>query len=270
MEGILRSVIRACNRKNPEALKTAVENFNWQLNNVRKARNLKQRVGNAHEKQLITTPHPNLIYHILDQAYAHTVAPRVDILKSYKVFSNNVYGEVNHTLVTELINRTHLARQHVFLDMGSGTGNVVLQVAAQAQCTAYGIEIMPNPNELGQAQRSDFLARCALYNVHISATRVELWHGDFLDDPRVLPVLSRADVVFVNNYAFDAKLNFRILERFLDLKDGAIVVSLKLFGTSTGENSLETMFRVREYYFGANQVSWMAEGGKYYIHTLRR
>ncbi|KAJ3128134.1 Nucleosomal histone H3-Lys79 methylase [Physocladia obscura] len=250
VSGPLRAVIRACNRKDPIAIKSALAHFNVLVRTVKLNR---CRVNSENNAYSLTKPyHPDLICHILDQTYAHTVAPRVDLLKSYKGFSNNVYGEVRHSLVTEFIHRTNLSSHHTFLDMGSGTGNVVLQVAAQTLCAAYGVEIMENPSTLANVQHSDFVARCRAYGCPVGP--IDVWRADFLDDEKVHDVLKRADVVFVNNYAFDAHLNFRILERFLDLKEGCIVISLKTFGTSMGENALENMFRTKEYYFGENKT----------------
>ncbi|ORY40797.1 DOT1-domain-containing protein [Rhizoclosmatium globosum] len=276
--GTKRKVVRAVNRKDPEAIKEAVLEYNQLLGSLDL---------NLHS---VSSPaHPALIAHVLDEAYAHTVAPDVDSLKNYKTFSNNVYGEVRHSLVSEFIERVKdriIAQPGspppIFLDMGSGTGNVVLQVAAETQCEAHGIEIMENPARLATLQRQEFLARCNLYKIPVGS--ISLVKGDFLDDPSTTFLLPRADVIFVNNYAFDAHLNFRILERFLDLKEGAVVISLKPFGSTIiteedvargvvrrgGENALEGMFVTREYWFGENRVSWMAEGGKYYVHTLRR
>ncbi|KAJ3064118.1 Nucleosomal histone H3-Lys79 methylase, partial [Rhizoclosmatium hyalinum] len=57
----------------------------------------------------------------------------------------------------------------IFLDMGSGTGNVVLQVAAETQCEAHGIEIMENPARLATLQRQEFLARCNLYKIPVGS-----------------------------------------------------------------------------------------------------
>ncbi|KAJ3402121.1 Nucleosomal histone H3-Lys79 methylase [Chytriomyces hyalinus] len=263
VSGPLRAVLRSCNRKDAPGLKDALLHFNTLMQKVRQER---VKTGFA----LLKPPTPvDVIYHILDQAYAHTVSPHVDLLKSYKTFSNNVYGEVKHSLVSELLQRVQLGANDTFLDMGSGTGNVALQVAAQTQCTSYGIEVMPNPSRLARDQANEFQARCAAYGVPCGP--IHVWQGDFTEDEMCHGVLQRADVVFVNNYAFDAKLNLRILERFLDLKDGCVVISLKLFGSGLGnENALENMFRVKEYYFGENRVSWMAEGGKYYVHTLKR
>ncbi|KAJ3073246.1 Nucleosomal histone H3-Lys79 methylase [Podochytrium sp. JEL0797] len=271
--GVRRSIVRACNRKECPELVEAVTKFNSLMTNVIHLRKL----NNFHPSP---DPSPtDLIYHILDQAYAHTVAPEVDSLKSYKGFSNNVYGEVGHTLVSEFIQRAEkikpgcFGRDSLFVDMGSGTGNVVLQVAAETMCESVGIEVMENPSRLAFLQQDEFVSRCRMYNVRHGKT--EILQGDFLNDSRVHPLLLRADVVFVNNYAFDAKLNFRILEQFLDLKEGCVVISLKPFGagyddTRRTENALESMFRVKEFYFGENRVSWMAEGGKYFVHWVER
>lgn len=100
--------------------------------------------------------------------------------------------------------------------------------------------------------------------------------GDFLQDPHTHSVLSRSDVIFVNNYAFDSVLNQDILALFLDLKEGAQVISLRSFlppgNKQLGRraNSIENIFKVKEYIFGRDQVSWMMEGGKYFIHTVDR
>ncbi|KAJ3028558.1 UNVERIFIED_CONTAM: hypothetical protein HDU68_001428 [Siphonaria sp. JEL0065] len=102
------------------------------------------------------TASTDLIYHILNQTFIHTVAPEVDSLQKYK----------------EVPTRTNL--------------NPARSFSGEEECMNL--------------------------------------------------VLLRADVVFVNNYALDAKLNFRILERFLDLKEGAMH---RDEGSGRHENSLE-------------------------------
>ena len=59
-------------------------------------------------------------------------------------------------MVNEFIQKTSLTKDMVFLDMGSGIGNVVLQVAGQTLCDCYGIEIMENPSILAKNQLSEF------------------------------------------------------------------------------------------------------------------
>ncbi len=62
----------------------------------------------------------------------------------------------------------------------------------------------------------------------------------------------RADVIFVNNYAFDAALNHSIIAKFLDIKDTCQIVSLKSFApvdrrtTLHRSNAIESIFEVKE------------------------
>jgi hypothetical protein len=67
-----------------------------------------------------------------------------------------------------------------------------------------------------------------------------------------LILLKRADVIFVNNYAFDAALNQSIMAKFLDIKDTCKIVSLKSFApvdkrtTLHRSNAIESIFEVKE------------------------
>jgi H3 lysine-79-specific histone-lysine N-methyltransferase len=45
------------------------------------------------------------------------------------------------------------------MDLGCGIGNVVLQVAAQTGCEAYGIEIMETPCKFAKRQLKEYAAR---------------------------------------------------------------------------------------------------------------
>ncbi|KAJ3109875.1 Nucleosomal histone H3-Lys79 methylase [Phlyctochytrium planicorne] len=147
--GLLRQIIKACNRRNVKDLEACVSQFNSAIEEYRSSR---MDVDVAKPPASI-----ELIDFILDQAYARAVSPNVSILKSYKGiahlgtispltcfvtgFSNFVYGEVKHKFVC---------------DLGSGVGTVVLQVAAQTLCEAHGIEVMDNPAKLAERQREDY------------------------------------------------------------------------------------------------------------------
>ena len=45
------------------------------------------------------------------------------------------------------------------MDLGCGIGNVVLQVAAQTGCEAYGIEINETPCKIAKRQLKEYAAR---------------------------------------------------------------------------------------------------------------
>lgn len=74
-------------------------------------------------------------------------------------FSNNVYGEINPILVKDFLAKVQLTSKSVFMDLGCGIGNVVLQVAAQTGCESIGIEIMELPAKFAKRQLKEYAAR---------------------------------------------------------------------------------------------------------------
>lgn len=87
-------------------------------------------------------------------------------------------------------------------------------------------------------------------------------------------MLRRADVLLVNNFAFEPDLNQKLLDMFLDLKEGAMIFSLKPFvpqnhviTTRNAENPVNRLRMVEREYF-SREVSWTDTGGKYYVHTV--
>lgn len=102
-----------------------------------------------------------------------------------------------------------------------------MQVASQVLCESWGVEIMDIPSTFAKVQCIEFISRMRYYGKPCG--KIKLRHADFLDDPEVDRILKIADVVFVNNYAFDANLNQRILQKFLDLKENTRIISLKNF-----------------------------------------
>ncbi|KAK5715224.1 Nucleosomal histone H3-Lys79 methylase [Elasticomyces elasticus] len=165
---------------------------------------------------------------ILDQVYARTVSPRAEKLNNYKIGSSNVYGELMPRFVSDIFRETKLNHEQVFVDLGSGVGNVVLQAALQVGCESWGIEMQDLPCEMAAMQAAEFRARTQLWGLQTG--EVHLLEGDMTKHPKVPALLQRADVILVNNQAFQPDLNDKLLNyMFLDLKPGARVVSLKPF-----------------------------------------
>ena len=208
---------------------------------------------------------------ILDQVYARTVGHRVESLSKYKAFSDNTYGELKPQFASQIFRDTGISSSSVFLDLGSGIGNVALQAALEVGCESYGIEVMENPSQLAEAQAKEFPARCRLWGLSVGS--VDLWKGDFLEDTRLASILERADVVLVNNQAFNPDLNEQLIQRFLDLKEGARIVSLKSFvphGWKLDERrrgSIIATLEVQQKEYWSGCVSWKGEGGEYYVAT---
>ncbi|KAG0083058.1 Nucleosomal histone H3-Lys79 methylase [Podila epicladia] len=247
-EGLYRNLTKFKNRKDGAQFMKAVENFNQIMTQNKHSGTIQQHVKDYGHR----LPY-DLVVHILQQVYSRTVAARASKLNQYEAFSNNVY---------------------VFVDLGCGIGNVVLQVALQTGAESYGVEIMDTPAKFAKKQAKEFEARSRAYGLHHG--KVSMIQGDFLDTPDLAGILQRADVVLVNNYAFNSALNQSLLQLFLDLKEGCKIISLKTFVSLDHKinvrnaGSVESILRVKKYPYYTNAVSWTHNGGEYFIATVDR
>ncbi|KAG9048164.1 Nucleosomal histone H3-Lys79 methylase [Tulasnella sp. UAMH 9824] len=211
---------------------------------------------------------------VVEECYQRSIGPNIRKLSKYTPFSNEVYGELNASFVSDILFRTDIRANSVFVDLGCGVGNCLIQAALQCGCTSYGIEINENPADLGTAQVVQYYKRLQLWG--LNAGQVDLVKGDMCNNPAVGEWIRKADVVLVNNWAFSPALNDALSLMFLDLREGARVVSMKPFRrpdfrlTDRTVSSVQAIFRVEEIGFRRGAVSWMAEGGVYYMHTVDR
>jgi len=210
-----------------------------------------------------------LVEHIIKtQVYARTVSPQVHLVRHYESFSDNVYGELLPKFLSRIFKETNLKSNQIFVDLGSGVGNCVLQAALEIGCDSWGCEFMDNPNTLAQLQAEEFPARCRLWG--IKPGKVHLIHGDFLKNEEIKKVLKEADVILINNQAFTAKLNDDLKYVFLDLKEGAQIVSLKPFRSpahkikDSNVNDPINVLEVVEKDRWSGMVSWTDDPGKWY------
>lgn len=214
----------------------------------------------------------SLVKHLTQQTYARIVSPVSHKLRRVKG-KETTYGELMPVFVHRIFSQTALDSRSVFVDLGSGVGNVVLQAALQTGAESWGIEIMDLAAHLGTLQASELRARARLWNLDIGT--LHLLKGNFLDAPAIDSVLARADVVLVNNKVFGEQLNNALLQKFLDLKVGARVVSLESFGAGVAkgvrsEQSIAGLFAEERFESGTDCVSWAGESVGYYIATKMR
>lgn len=213
----------------------------------------------------------NMIQRIIGQVYDRAVSPKVDLLKRYENGTDNVYGELRAPLISEALKKTGLKSDHVFVDLGSGVGNVVLQTALEFGCESWGCEMMHHAADLADAQAIEFKARCRLWG--IQAGQVHLERGDFLENQEIYKAMKKADVILVNNQAFTSTLNQKLVQLFLDLKDGCKIVSLRSFVpedykiTHRNIDNPVNLLSVRKHEYHSGSVSWTDASGNYYIST---
>lgn len=137
---------------------------------------------------------------LVEETYQRCVGPRVHTLRNYEAFSSETYGELMPSLVSDIIRHTGLYKDSLFLDLGCGVGNVVLQASLQTGCRSFGIEIMPAPAGMAKEQLEQLKIRTRMWGVNMG--EVELEEGDMLKSERVAKLMSEADVVLINNKVF--------------------------------------------------------------------
>jgi len=211
-----------------------------------------------------------LVERILTQTYARTVSPRINSLRQYENGTDNVYGELLPKFISTILKKdTRMTSDQVFVDLGSGVGNVVLQAALQIGCESWGCEMMENACDLAALQQTEFNARCRLWGLAVGDIHLE--RGDFLDNQELGKVLKRADVILVNNQAFTPELNEALTSLFLDAKEGCQIVSLISFVPSGPKITSRNLYRacnvldVRERRYYSSCVSWTDTPGTYYV-----
>lgn len=217
----------------------------------------------------------DVLMRIIDENYQRAVGPNVKTLKKYEAFSSTVYGELMPNLSYDIIKLTQLHEDSLFLDLGSGVGNVVVQAALQTGCKAYGVELMPQPARVARDMVKQIQTRARMWGVRIG--EMELEEGDMLKSRRVDELMAKADVVLVDNKVFEESLNEALKPKFLDLKEGAIVISLAPFVSSLHGRVTERnvddicgIFEATECQYHSGSVSWGNNGGSYYVHRVDR
>lgn len=213
-----------------------------------------------------------LVQHIVKgQIYSRTVSPKVDSVRKYEGFSDNVYGELLPKFLSRIFRETQLKSDQIFVDLGSGVGNCVLQAALEIGCESWGCEVMKNPATLAEASAREFPSRCKMWGIKPGA--VHLYQDDFASNIPIREILKKADVVLVNNQAFTPELNDKLKYIFLDLKEGCQIVSLKYFRDplhkvkETNINDPVNVLRVSEKERFSGMVSWSDDPGKWYLQV---
>jgi H3 lysine-79-specific histone-lysine N-methyltransferase len=261
--GIIRKLRRALARRSAQELREGVLRYNQIIKNFRDNGTISKNLDEVH-----SLPLP-LVERILTQTYARTVSLQVSALKKYENGSDNVYGELLPRFISKIFHDTRLKSDQVFVDLGSGVGNVVLQAALEIGCESWGCEMMENACELAERQEKEFTARCRLWGLAIGDLKLE--RGDFLKNHNIAKILKKADVVLVNNQAFTPELNNGLMNLFLDLREGCQIVSLKSFVphdhkiTSRNFNSPVHLLNVERKEYFSDSVSWTNAPGTYFV-----
>lgn len=268
-QGLLRKVKRATDKQAGNDYIKLIQEWNNKLINLIEKGTISRVLEEMKCLDL------RLVERILTQTYSRTVSLHVRDLGQYENGTDNVYGELLPKFISDILKKdTRLNSSQVFVDLGSGVGNVVLQAALEVGCESWGCEMMDKACNLAELQEKEFRARCQLWG--LTAGNVHLERGDFLKNASIGNILRKADVVLVNNQAFTPELNEDLISLFLDLKEGCKIVSLKSFvpsGHKITSRNLDNpcnVLDVTEKIYYSACVSWTDAPGTYYVSIKDR
>ncbi|GAA5882312.1 hypothetical protein JCM3774_005505 [Rhodotorula dairenensis] len=268
-ESLIRQLEKARAKSDGPAFLAALERYNETLLSLKRSgvvRDNVERMKGVRER---------VWTRVFTQCYDRAVGPGLDDVKKYRAFSDNVYGELLPKFMNEIFARTHLGPNSVFVDLGSGVGNCVVQAALATGAESWGFENMPHASQLARAQVAEAENRFALWG--LSGGTMHVREADFCESPEVGAVLRRADVVLVNNEVFTSALNERLSWLFLELPPSAKIVSLKPFLASSfklSSHNVHSPLAILAQYpplrYTSNCVSWKPEGGTYFLARIDR
>lgn len=227
--------------------------------------------GRAPPQCINRRPSEDLLRHILSKVYNHSVK-EPDKLNMYEPFSPEVYGETSFELVAQMVKAIPFGPDEVFLDLGSGVGQVVLQVAASTNIKdCYGIEKADIPADYAVEMDKQFRSWMKWHGKTYSPYNLE--KGDFLLDVNQTKI-NKASVIFVNNFAFGPTVDHKLKQRFMSLNDGTRIISSKPYCplnfrlTSRNLSDIGAILRITELATMPGSVSWTGNPVSYYLHMV--
>uniref|UniRef100_A0A671SRF2 Histone-lysine N-methyltransferase, H3 lysine-79 specific n=1 Tax=Sinocyclocheilus anshuiensis TaxID=1608454 RepID=A0A671SRF2_9TELE len=229
--------------------------------------------GTTQPMKLNKRPSNGLLRHILQQVYNHSITDP-EKLNNYEPFSPEVYGETSFDLVAQIIDEMEMMEEDTFVDLGSGVGQVVLQVAAATNCKHYyGVEKADTPATYAESMDKEFKRWMKWYGKKHGEYTLE--RGDFLSE-EWRERIANTSVIFVNNFAFGPEVDHQLKERFANMKEGGKIVSSKPFAplnfriNCRNLSDIGTIMRVVELSPLRGSVSWTGKPVSYYLHTIDR
>ena len=249
-----------------DSMSKLCERFNRAVDSV-----VKLWKGRAPPACLNRRPSQELLRHVLSKVYNHSVKDP-DKLNVYEPFSPEVYGETSFDLVAQMVKAVPFKSDEVFLDLGSGVGQVVLQVAASTNIKeCFGIEKATTPAKYAQEMDRLFRRWMKWHGKTFSPYRLE--RGDFLLEEKRVKI-SEASVIFVNNFAFGPTVDHKLKQKFSSLKDGTRIISSKPYCplnfrlTKRNLSDIGAILRITELATMPGSVSWTGNPVSYYLHMV--
>ena len=224
----------------------------------------------CHAKQQFLAP---LVKVPLRLSAADMAAAKADVyaLCSQKR-KNGAWGKCPKCILDPLIERMmHMSKatkNDVFLDVGSGMGNVCESWATRVGCQTIGVELVKENYALGVEAAPRFQE--FRENNGLDAPRVDYIQGDI--KKHWDSIAEDATIVWIANKCFPVSLDCFMVDAILDLKPGTRIFTMKdLVLHTRPEDSLQSelcqYFTFDELPWGAGDVEWTNKPGMIHMYT---
>ncbi|CAG0917717.1 unnamed protein product [Notodromas monacha] len=217
-------------------------------------------------------PSSKILNAIITKVYRASVS-NPERLNCYTAFTPSVYGETKFETIEKMLECISLDENSVVIDLGSGVGQVVLQIAASARVKmVYGIEKEEIPNTYAQAMDRNFRTWMNWFGFKYSP--FELIAGDFLHEEHRTKITS-SKLIFVNNYVFGAEVDNALKKIFEGCEHGTAIVSSVAFGKCTNNRpnsrnvqDLGVLLDTKKVPPIIGEVSWTDKPVKYFVQFI--
>ena len=120
------------------------------------------------------------------------------------------YGETPYSTMRKIFDKINFSAGDIFIDLGSGVGQVVFFVNMYYKVSAAGYDLVPFFIEKSRAIKKEL----NLYNI-------EFIEGDFLKED-----ISYGTIFYINGKAFNVDIIEEVMKKLYTLKNGSTIISI--------------------------------------------
>lgn len=142
------------------------------------------------------------------------------------------YGEILQSGISLILSKIILTPDDLFLDLGSGTGRVVLQVYLEKGVSSCGIEFIEKRHKIAEQSLLDLQSK-------VNHPLILFIQGDFFTMD-----WSQATIIFMCNTCFSPEMTEKIKKKMLTCKKLRYVIVLREFYTKPDWLTVQDNFMV--------------------------
>lgn len=135
-----------------------------------------------------------------------------------KCGGNPTYGEILPSSLAQLIQKLHLTKNDVLIDLGSGAGKVCIQVALASPAKAIGIELSQTRHALAERMKEKLVDAGIL----IDTNKLQFIEGNIAEVD-----LSKGTIFFMCSTCFSDELMQKLTHKFEQITHPVKIVSLR-------------------------------------------